>query len=230
MLGGGAPGGGPRRGPGGPLTVADLLEGAQRAAAATATAAAAPAALLPSPAASAAATAAEGEELGSCLAIPGPDLQGSPQGAPPGAPIRRLMIERVVLENFKSYNKKRVIGPFHKVIITPADAADSFCLLLLIHLVSCLVCIKGGHVCCLLCLLSPRAAERQPQRQKYAATLQVSVTYIHIWVLWCMYTSALHRHCRAERFRKEQRHRCDAVRLWEKGPANSLAQSHRADP
>lgn len=28
---------------------------------------------------------------------------------------RRLMIERVVLENFKSYGQKRVIGPFHKV-------------------------------------------------------------------------------------------------------------------
>lgn len=28
---------------------------------------------------------------------------------------KRLMIERVVLENFKSYGKKKVIGPFHKV-------------------------------------------------------------------------------------------------------------------
>lgn len=31
---------------------------------------------------------------------------------------KRLMIERVVLENFKSYGKQKVIGPFHKVSLS----------------------------------------------------------------------------------------------------------------
>ncbi|KAL8269993.1 hypothetical protein Esti_006093 [Eimeria stiedai] len=136
MQGGPASAGGPRKGPGGPLTVADLLEGAQRAAAAAAAGAAVPAAAEPpsSPAVSkaAAAAAAEAEEcLGLSLAIPSPEqgpFSGALVGPPSWAPTRRLMIERVVLEDFKSYNKKRVIGPFHKrftAIVGPNGSGKS---------------------------------------------------------------------------------------------------------
>ncbi|KAL8438542.1 hypothetical protein ACSSS7_000076 [Eimeria intestinalis] len=139
MQGGPASSGGPRKGPGGPLTVADLLEGAQRAAAAAANTAS-PAAAEQSPstavsktAAAAAAAAAEAEECpGLSLAIPSIESQGPLSGAlvgpPSGAPSRRLMIERVVLEDFKSYNKKRVIGPFHKrftAIVGPNGSGKS---------------------------------------------------------------------------------------------------------
>ncbi|KAL8447828.1 hypothetical protein Emed_004123 [Eimeria media] len=137
MQGGPVSSGGPRKGPGGPLTVADLLEGAQRAAAAAAAGAAVPAAGAEppsSPAVSqAVAAAAEAEEgLGLSLAIPSVESQGPFSGAlvgpPSGTPTRRLMIEKVVLEDFKSYNKKRVIGPFHKrftAIVGPNGSGKS---------------------------------------------------------------------------------------------------------
>ncbi|OEH79046.1 SMC N-terminal domain-containing protein [Cyclospora cayetanensis] len=122
-----------RKGPaGGPLTVADLLASAHRGAASAAEAT--PVALPLSPVASGlpAQAQAQGEDLSSSLALsalePLSALERPPTGAPPGTPIRRLMIERVVLENFKSYNKKRVIGPFHKrftAIVGPNGSGKS---------------------------------------------------------------------------------------------------------
>nr|CEL67353.1 TPA: chromosome condensation protein, putative [Neospora caninum Liverpool] len=49
-------------------------------------------------------------------------------GARCALPRKRLMIERVVLENFKSYGKKKTIGPFHKrftAIVGPNGSGKS---------------------------------------------------------------------------------------------------------
>ena len=42
--------------------------------------------------------------------------------------VERLMIDKIVLENFKSYKNKKVIGPFHKsfnTIVGPNGSGKS---------------------------------------------------------------------------------------------------------
>ncbi len=54
-----------------------------------------------------------------------------PQPFGPVQSSRRLIVDHIVLENFKSYAGRQVIGPFHEVIILKLRKQ---CLILLVNL------------------------------------------------------------------------------------------------
>jgi len=56
-----------------------------------------------------------------------------PPGANPQAHEPRLMISKIVCENFKSYAGVKELGPFHKVPTHPFYAAKHECFLLANH-------------------------------------------------------------------------------------------------
>lgn len=42
-------------------------------------------------------------------------VQNFPDSFGPSKPTKRLIVDHIVLENFKSYAGRQVIGPFHEV-------------------------------------------------------------------------------------------------------------------
>ena len=54
----------------------------------------------------------------------GASASASAGAALPAGTIKRLMITKLVMENFKSYGGRKEIGPFHKVWLL-VDATDT---------------------------------------------------------------------------------------------------------